>query len=158
MAAIEAETQLTHGVTMGHAVHCLIVKFGFHSPQTLPTDLSRIRQNFPNIKTLHWQDDTWCNVLYAIKSLVFGLEIETFDISGVWFQDASELVQMIAMWPSMLWPNARTWAVQNLFCSMISSSMITIDLFIVGMCFPHEEEMLWVNGLSSKYGVWTKLH
>ncbi|KAJ3821754.1 hypothetical protein F5880DRAFT_1662632 [Lentinula raphanica] len=93
--------------SMGHAVHCLIVKFGFHSPQTLPTDLSCIRQNFPNIKTLHWRDDTWCNVLYAIKSLMFGLEIETFDISGVWFQDASELVQMIAMWPSMLWPNAR---------------------------------------------------
>ncbi|KAJ3821418.1 hypothetical protein F5880DRAFT_1614701 [Lentinula raphanica] len=172
--------------SMGHAVHRLIVNFGFHFPQTLPTDFSRIQQNLPNVKTLHWRDDTWCDVPYAFKSLVFGLDIETFDISGVWFQDASELVQMIAMWPSTLQKivmgsivcsgdntdtksvnhtlakrksihfhtlhSASTWAAQNLFRSMISSSMITIDRFIIGMRFPDEEEMMWVNGLLSKYG------
>ncbi|KAJ4493685.1 hypothetical protein C8J55DRAFT_165237 [Lentinula edodes] len=173
--------------SMGLAVQRLIVSFGFHFPQTLPNDLSRIRKNLRNVRTLHWRDDTWCDVPNAFKTLVFDLNIETFIISGIWFQKASELVEMITMWPSTLQSvvmgsivcsgddttniddtynalarrnkihfqtlhSASTWAAHNLFDSMMNSSMITIDRFILGMRFPDEEEVQWVNGMLSRYG------
>ncbi|KAJ3810491.1 hypothetical protein F5876DRAFT_65572 [Lentinula aff. lateritia] len=173
--------------SMGLAVQRLIVSFGFHFPQTLPNDLSRIRKNLRNVRTLHWRDDTWCDVPDAFKTLLFDLNIETFIISGIWFQKASELVEMITMWPSTLQSvvmgsivcsgddttniddtynalsrrnkihfqtlhSASTWAARNLFDSMMNSSMITIDRFILGMRFPDEEEVQWVNGMLSRYG------
>ncbi|KAJ4490650.1 hypothetical protein J3R30DRAFT_3423633 [Lentinula aciculospora] len=173
--------------SMGLAVQRLIISFGFHFPQTLPSDLSRVRKNLRNVQTLHWRDDTWCDVPMAFKSLMFGLSIHTFIISGVWFQKAAELVEMITTWPCTLQSvimgsivcsgddttstddtskalsgrnkihfqtlhSASTWAARNLFSSLISSSMLTIDRFIVGLRFPDEEEVQWVNGMLSRYG------
>ncbi|KAJ3746101.1 hypothetical protein DFH05DRAFT_1458461 [Lentinula detonsa] len=170
--------------SMGRAIQSLIISFGFYFPQTLPTDLSRVRKNLPNVRTLHWRDDTWCDIPDVFKSLVFGLNIDTFIISGVWFQNATELMGMISMWPGTLQSvvmgsitcsgddtevigdalirrknihfqtlhSASTWAAQNLFSSLISSSLITIDRFIVGLRFPDEEEVRWVNGMLSKFG------